>query len=122
MSQIASLEIDRDEEFPVARLSGQIDMSNAGSLTLAILGSVTNRSFGLVADLTEVSYMDSAGINMLADVAQRLRWHRQRLVVVAENGSRVRQVIALAGADQLLEIVTDRAAALARLAETDPVG
>ncbi|WP_320777964.1 STAS domain-containing protein [Streptomyces sp. CRN 30] len=47
---------------------GEIDMSNIGSLTEALDGL----SGPLVLDLTEVEYLDSAGLNVLFAHADRL--------------------------------------------------
>ena len=37
-----------------------------------MLTAVENQDVGLVIDLSDVSYMDSAGVNLLFDVAERL--------------------------------------------------
>jgi anti-anti-sigma factor len=102
MSEIASLGFEEDEQVPLARISGQIDMSNAASLAAAILDAVDNRSAGLVLDVREVDYMDSAGVSLLADLQKRLGWRGQRFGVIAFPGSRPLQVLALAGADGLI--------------------
>jgi anti-anti-sigma factor len=49
-------------------VSGEIDMSNAGSLAEALDGG----SGPLVVDLTEVEYLDSAGLSVLFAHADRL--------------------------------------------------
>jgi STAS domain len=49
----------------VARLTGEIDLSNAPSLERTMLDSVPNTATGMVVDLSGVSYLDSAGIRML---------------------------------------------------------
>jgi anti-anti-sigma factor len=122
MSKIARLEFDADERVPVVRVSGQIDMSNAEALTNAILDVVTNRSAGIVVDLSAVEYMDSAGVNMLAELQRRLGWRGQQLAAVATPDSRPWQVLSLAGADGLvpLEATPSEARARVEARETRP--
>ncbi|WP_181796730.1 STAS domain-containing protein [Streptomyces sp. WELS2] len=50
-------------------VSGEIDMSNAASLAEALQGD----SGPLVLDLTEVEYLDSAGLSVLFAHADRLQ-------------------------------------------------
>jgi anti-sigma B factor antagonist len=119
VSDIARLAFDEDEEVPVARVSGQIDMSNAPALTHAILDVVTNNAHGIVVDLSAVSYMDSSGINMLAELQRRLGWRGQRLAVVAASDSRPWQVLSLAGADGLVPVEATTPEARARVESPD---
>jgi anti-sigma B factor antagonist len=105
---------------PVAIVSGQIDLSNAEALSDAMMETVSNASLGLVVDVSALDYMDSAGVNMLAELDQRLRWREQRLAVVAPPGSRPREVLDLAGTDGLLSIDETREAALRRVGERSP--
>ena len=112
---LADIQIAVTPNAVVAHVSGEIDMSNAEALTGAILVAVSNRSLGLVVDVTAVAYMDSAGVNMLADLGRRLGWRGQKLAVVASLESRPGQVLSLAGADRLLTIEPTRGVALARV-------
>ncbi|MFF4316188.1 STAS domain-containing protein [Streptomyces sp. 900105755] len=50
-------------------VSGEIDMSNAGSLDDALVG----KPGPLVLDLTAVEYLDSAGLSVLFAHAERLQ-------------------------------------------------
>ena len=120
MMPLAALEFAGGEAAPVAIVSGQIDLSNAEALSDAMMETVSNASLGLVIDLSALDYMDSAGVNMLAELDQRLRWGEQRLAVVAPPGSRPREVLDLAGTDGLLSIDETREAALRRVGERSP--
>jgi anti-anti-sigma factor len=88
----------------VASLSGEIDLSNAAEITTALLGGVPNDALGLVIDLSEVSYLDSAGVRMLAELDHRLGWRAQMLRVVAPEASRSRRVLEIAGLERVLSI------------------
>ena len=117
---LASVEVSGNGSAPVAVISGQVDLSNADALTSTMMEAVSNSAAGLVIDLTSLGYMDSAGVNMLADIDQRLRWRDQRLAVVAPGGSRPRDVLELAGTAEILSIEETLEDALGRVAERSP--
>jgi anti-anti-sigma factor len=117
---LASLDISGDGPAPVAVLTGQIDLSNAGALSSEMMEAVSNSASGLVIDLGGLDYMDSAGVNMLADLHERLRWREQRLAIVAPAGSRPREVLELAGTGGILLIDETRESAIGRVAERPP--
>jgi anti-anti-sigma factor len=98
VSRLADLVVEEQDGAIVARVTGEIDLSNAATLERGMLDAVPNTASGMVVDLTGVSYLDSAGIRMLGEMAERLRWREQRLAVVAPVGSRVRSVLTMAGA------------------------
>jgi len=88
----------------VAGISGEIDLSNATEITDSLLDGVPNEALGLVIDLSEVSYLDSAGVRMLAELDHRLGWRAQVLRVVAPEASRSRRVLEIAGLERVLSI------------------
>jgi len=102
----------------VASLSGEIDLSNAAEITDALLGGVPNEALGLVIDLSDVSYLDSAGVRMLAELAHRLGWRAQVLRVVAPAASRSRRVLEIAGLERVLSL--DIAVEAARTSVQNP--
>jgi anti-anti-sigma factor len=102
----------------VAGLSGEIDLSNAAEITGALLRGVPNEALGLVIDLSEVSYLDSAGVRMLAELDHRLGWRAQVLRVVAPEASRSRRVLEIAGLERVLSI--DISVDAARTGVRDP--
>lgn len=112
MTRLADLSVVEEEAAVVARLTGEIDLSNAPSLERAMLDAVPNTAAGMVVDLSGVSYLDSAGIRMLGEMAERLRWREQRLAVVAPEGSRVRGVLSMAGAQDVIAFMDSFASAL----------
>jgi anti-anti-sigma factor len=91
------LRLDRAHDRTVAKLTGEIDLSNAAMVRRAILESIPNRDVGLVVDLTRVRYLDSAGIAMLFGLARRLAEHNQRLTMVVPSDSLVRRSLQVSG-------------------------
>ena len=104
MTEHPNVTIGENDGVVVASLSGEIDLSNAAEITDALLGGVPNEALGLVIDLSEVSYLDSAGVRMLAELDHRLGWRAQVLRVVAPTASRSRRVLEIAGMERVLSI------------------
>jgi anti-anti-sigma factor len=103
----------------VAGLSGEIDLSNAAEITGALLRGVPNEALGLVIDLSEVSYLDSAGVRMLAELDHRLGWRAQVLRVVAPEESRSRRVLEIAGLERVLSLDTSVLTARSSIEESN---
>lgn len=115
MSQLANLAFEEQGRVVVARLAGEVDLSNAGDLQQSMLDAVPNTAEGMVVDLSVVSYLDSSGIRMLGEMAERLNWREQRFAVVAPEGSRVRGVLTIAGAEAVVPYEDSLEAALDRV-------
>lgn len=119
MSQLAHLAFEEQGRVVVARLAGEVDLSNAADLQRSLLDAVPNTAEGMVIDLSVVSYLDSSGIRMLGEIGERLRWREQRFAVVAPPGSRVRGVLTIAGAQGVVPFEDTFDAALARVREAE---
>ena len=63
----------------VARVSGEVDLSNAASVTDRLIEATPNSATALVLDLSGTRYLDSSGVRMLFELAQRLRNRGQEL-------------------------------------------
>ena len=118
MTEHPNVTIAADDGVVVASLSGEIDLSNAAEITDALLVGVPNEALGLVIDLSEVSYIDSAGVRMLAELDHRLGWRAQALRVVAPEESRSRRVLEIAGLERVLSL--DTTVEAARTSVQDP--
>jgi anti-anti-sigma factor len=93
MSALVGLEVDQRQGVPVVHVSGEIDASNVDDLRDALLRSVSNQDRGLVVDLSETGYLDSSGIQLLFDAAERLRARQLELRVVVPADSFVADVL-----------------------------
>lgn len=97
MTRPGELYLSEDDGVVIARLTGEIDMSNAEQLRGAISAAVPNDALALVLDLTGVEYLDSAGIRLLYRLGEDIRARRQRFEVVTPSSSVVAGVLRLAG-------------------------
>ena len=120
MTELPNLTIAAEDGVVIASLAGEIDLSNATEITDALLGGVPNEALGLVIDLSNVSYLDSAGVRMLAELDHRLGWRAQALRVVAPETSRSRRVLVIAGLERVLSLETSVDAARTSVEGSDP--
>jgi anti-sigma B factor antagonist len=118
VTELPNLTIGVEDGIVIAGLTGEIDLSNATEITDALLGGVPNEALGLVIDLSNVSYLDSAGVRMLAELNHRLGWRAQALRVVAPETSRSRRVLVIAGLERVLSMDTSVEAARTSVGES----
>jgi anti-anti-sigma factor len=90
------------------RLRGEIDIANADEISKAIDAAAAKSHSGLVLDLTEATYLDSAGVALLFRLAHRLRARRQQMRLVVPHGAPVRAVLDLTGLTRLVPVVDDK--------------
>src|SRR5947209_11941842 len=100
--KLADLEMSRQQAVIMARLVGEVDMSNADELRLALADGIPNDAQAMVLDLTGVDYLDSAGIRMLYVLGEDLQARRQRIQIVVPRSSLVADVLRLAGVSEHL--------------------
>ncbi len=97
MSPLARLETRTEGGAIVATVAGEVDISNATDLGSALEGTVPQRALGLVLDLSQATYIDSAGIHLLFRLGGRLTRRRQQLRVVVPDDAPIRKIVNLAG-------------------------
>lgn len=95
MSTTADIAIERRGEWIVARVAGELDMSNCSYVRDELMRSIPGDADGLVVDLSETIYLDSAGIELLFELARRLGRHRQDLRIAMPDASPLRRVLEL---------------------------
>jgi anti-sigma B factor antagonist len=104
MSELSHLELSGDDVV-VARLSGEIDLSNASEVGDELSNSVPNTALGLVLDLTATTYLDSSGVHLVFDLAERLRRRQQQLRVVVPAGAPIRRVLRIVELDDTVPVI-----------------
>jgi anti-anti-sigma factor len=89
----ASIEFDHRDSVGIARLNGDVDITQASVLREQLLGAVRNDDLALVVDLTDARYVDSVGVSLLFELAERLAERQLRLAVVVPDGGLVTRVL-----------------------------
>jgi anti-anti-sigma factor len=113
MNVVDQLVLSEDGGFPVARLSGEIDASNAIEIETELTYAVSNAAAGLIIDLTEVSFLDSSGMRFLFDLAVRLERRQQELRLVLPQTSHLHRALCLLQMPVMIPIFEDVASAAA---------
>jgi len=109
---LAELSFESAGDILVGRVEGEIESVNANELSTALAGKLTSDAAGLIIDLSRVTYLDSVGIELLFDLARRLRTHRQRLRLVAPADAPMRRVLDLCDIEQAAPVDATVEAAL----------
>jgi len=99
MTEVASLSLDRRRDIALAAVSGEIDFSAAHDLERRILQWTSNEDAALILDLTTLSYIDSAGINVLFHLASNLREHGPVFGLVYPVDSPPSRTLSMVGID-----------------------
>jgi anti-anti-sigma factor len=96
---LSEIAFDTRDGVVCAFLTGDIDMSNVQEIRVELGHAVNNQALGLVLDLTEVDYLDSAGMQLVQTLRANLRSHGQRLALVIPSDSVINDALRLAGVD-----------------------
>jgi len=117
MTELARVDIEREEHTLVARLHGEVDASNAAALGRHIVAAVPNTARGLVLELSEVEYIDSSGIRMLFVLHGQLEQRGQRLRAVVPDPTPIKHVLDTLGVGTLIPLDAELSVAVALLAQ-----
>ena len=115
MTRLAQLQLDEEDGVTIASVEGEIDLSNAAELEMAISHAVANEAVGLVVDLAGVDYLDSSGVTLLFNLARRVSRRQQEFVVVVPGEAHVREILTLSGATEALALHETLPEALSQL-------
>ena len=106
--------VDGSGFWPVAHLRGDIDLSNVENIGLAVESAVSNAAFGVVLDLSEVTYLDSSGLRLIFRLVRELQNRQQQLRLVVPHGARTWNVLQLGGVPEVARIFAKLTEALPR--------
>jgi anti-anti-sigma factor len=106
-------EISVDDRVVVVALPEEIDLSNARPIGSMIVAAVPNDAVGVVLDLTLTTYLDSSGVHLIFDLADRVGARQQRLVLSVPEHSHVRRVLEMVDVRVVAPVESTLAAAKA---------
>ena len=112
MSTLAEIGIERHGGTVVARLSGEVDMTNAAGVREQLLAAVPNDVLALVVDMEDCRYLDSAAIEVVFDLSRRLQRRRQELRLVVPDSSPLGRVLTLTEVNSVAPVHATLQAAL----------
>jgi anti-anti-sigma factor len=102
----AEAHVDYHDAVGVVTLTGEVDIVQAGQLREKLLRAVRNEDMGLVVDLTRASYIDSVGVSLLFELAEKLTERQLRLGVVLPAGGLVARVLGIVNLAAVAEVHT----------------
>ena len=111
-----SIDVEGEEsDVVVARVSGEIDLASADAVGGELATAVPNRALGLVLDLSLTSYLDSSGVSLIFELAERLRRRQQQLRLVVPDGAPLLRVLRIVNAGGVVAIDPSVDAAVERV-------
>jgi anti-sigma B factor antagonist len=112
--ELASVAVERRGQAAVARLTGEVDLSNAAAVEDAVTGGLGGvRAVAL--DLGGLRYLDSAGLALLSRLATRCGAGGTALRLVVPPDAVVRRAITVSGLDAVIPVDETLEAALSTL-------
>lgn len=93
----------QNDDATLLRVVGEVDSYTTPLLRRRLLDQVERRATEVVVDLAETTLIDSTGLGALVSAAARLRDIGGRIVVLCPVPF-LREVFALTGVDQLIEV------------------
>jgi anti-anti-sigma factor len=109
--ELARVAVERHGPTVLARLTGEIDLSNAGTVEELVTGGIGGAT-AVAVDLSGLEYLDSAGLALLSRLSRRLAGSL-RLVVPPE--AVVKRTLSISGLPAAIPVDETVEAALAAL-------
>jgi anti-sigma B factor antagonist len=100
------------ERSNVLTLKGEIDLHVSPSVTASLNAIIEKKPARLVVDLSEVTYIDSAGLAALIQAMQKVEGYGGKFLLAGLQET-VRSIFEISRLDQVFQIFPDADAALA---------
>jgi anti-anti-sigma factor len=101
---LGDVQISLQDTVVVAELTGEVDLSNARAIEEAIVVATPNHATRVVIDLSRLDYLDSAGIQLVYQLREKLQVRGQELRLVVPDRSAAADALTLAGVTAHLDI------------------
>lgn len=118
---MGTLDIERIDGVPIARVREDIDAANVTSTQQQLDSALGPDASSLVIDLSDTRYLDSAGIDMLLRLSDRLEHRRAKLILVIPETSQIQRLATIVGLQDAIAIHPSLAQALQQAAKRPPV-
>jgi len=115
MADLVRIAVDEREGAQVAAIAGEVDLASIGDVRGALQRAIDERALGLVLDLASVTYLDSAAVAMLFELAEGLRQDGRELRLAVPQEALTRKTLLLTGIERVAPVDADVDAAVAAL-------
>ena len=109
----ATLTVEEVAGAAVLHVGGELDLLTVPDLQARVYEAIGATSGAVVADLTEVQFLSSTGLNLLLGLQSDLAAAARPLRLVVGGSKAVSRPLLITGLDRLLELHADLDAALA---------
>ena len=109
---MSPLDLERIDGVPIAHVNEDIDAANATTTQQQLADALGPDASSLVIDLSETRYLDSAGIDMLLRLSDRLDHRRAKLILVIPDASQLKRLASIVGLPDAIAIHPTLPAAL----------
>jgi anti-anti-sigma factor len=99
VSAVLTTSVVQIDDATILRVTGEVDLANADVLGVAVRNAAAGGEGRTVVDLTEVTYIDSAGLATLHRAWRRSRDEGGELIVVVPHGSPCARTFEVASLD-----------------------
>lgn len=100
----ASVTAETDGDRVRIAVSGDVDLANASDVEAKVRAAITNRATTVDLDLGKVTYLDSAGLQVVFALTVKLRGLQIDLRVLAPDDTPARHAIDMAGMGSIVRI------------------
>ena len=104
---LAVVSFELQDGVPVAVLEGEVDAANCALVLSDLTAPLENNIPGLVVDLNDARYLDSAGINVLFELSELLAARRLTLRLVIEPAAHLSRILDLSGVRSTIPVHDD---------------
>jgi anti-anti-sigma factor len=104
MTELARVDVEQRGDLCLVHIRGEVDISNARELSAAVEAAIENRTPRIAIDLTETTYLDSAGVQLLFLLADRLQVRRHQLQLIVPAESAIRAVLELTSLPKVVPV------------------
>lgn len=118
MTTAVEVRVIEEAGIPVASLDGEIDLANAAEVRSQIFAMVSNTAPGLVLDLSGVTYLDSRGVQLILELAERLKMRHLKFRVAMPEKSLIRRILLLTHVDAVVPLDTTVGQSLTMMRES----
>ena len=109
----ATLTVEEVAGAAVLRVGGELDLLTVPDLQARVYEAIGATSGAVIADLTEVQFLSSTGLNLLLGLQSDLAARGRPLRLVVGGTKAVSRPLLITGLDRLLELPPDLDTALA---------
>jgi anti-anti-sigma factor len=94
---MSPLDLERIDGVPIAHVNEDIDAANATITQQQLADALGPGASILVVDLSKTRYIDSAGLDMLLRLSDRLDHRRAKLILVIPDSSQLKRLAVIVG-------------------------